>query len=198
MPNTIIKPEVNTFIELFNNHPTVYSTLLAAILAATFAFFTLKHNIRSTRIKNALDFESTYKHNDKVVTSTIEIKKILKNRLIIPVADWGLEENQLKEEALHLSTVMNEWERCANAIYHKVYDDNFLYGTYGSTVIFLFTHLQPYLKKRQEHNPRVYTKFSWLALNWTIRRSMENKEDIEKSLIESRKALKRYLDTQQH
>ncbi|WP_432049261.1 DUF4760 domain-containing protein [Vibrio vulnificus] len=50
----------------------------------------------------------------------------------------------------------------------------FLYGTYGNTVFFLFTHLQPYIEVRQKHNPRVYTKFCWLALNWRIKR--DNKD----------------------
>ncbi|MBY8026147.1 DUF4760 domain-containing protein [Vibrio fluvialis] len=186
---------METLQNLLQNHPTVYSTLAAAILAAVFAFFTLRHNIKSSRIKNALDFESTYKHNDKVVASTIEIKKILRNTHNVPVMEWGLERNQLADEALHLSTVMNEWERCANAVFHKVYDEDFLYGTYGSTVIFLITHLHPYIVKRQEHNPRVYTRFCWLALRWQIRRSNENGAKINRALRESREKLHYYLET---
>ncbi|EGR1278504.1 hypothetical protein D9A20_15145, partial [Vibrio cholerae] len=79
-----------TLLNILKEHPTVYSTLLAALLAAVFAFFTLKHNIKSSRVKNSLDFEATYKHNDKVVKSTLEIKKILRNRLTVPVESWGL------------------------------------------------------------------------------------------------------------
>ncbi|EKA2634923.1 DUF4760 domain-containing protein [Vibrio alginolyticus] len=182
-------------LDILTNHPTVYSTLLAALLAAIFAFFTLRHNVKSSRIKNSLDFETTYKHNDKVVASTLEIKNILKNRLNEPVSDWGLESNSMTQEAKHLSTVMNEWERCANAIYHKVYDDNYLYGIYGSTVIFLFTHLHPYIKQRQLHNPRVYTKFCWLAINWRIRRDSENKAHTDTVLKEAQAKLDTYLKT---
>ncbi|EGQ8314608.1 DUF4760 domain-containing protein [Vibrio cholerae] len=184
-----------TLLNILKEHPTVYSTLLAALLAAVFAFFTLKHNIKSSRVKNSLDFEATYKHNDKVVKSTLEIKKILRNRLTVPVESWGLEENALTDEANHLSTVMNEWERCANAIYHKIYDDNYLYGIYGSTVIFLFTHLNPYIVQRQKHNPRVYTKFCWLAVRWMIRRDSENKKKIDKALLDAREKLSIYIDT---
>lgn len=183
------------FEQILVTHPTVYATAIAALLAATAAYFTLRHNIRSTRVKNALDFESTYKHNDKVVTSTQAVRAMLRQQAK-PVEFWGLEENQLTDEAKHLSTVMNEWERCANAIYHKVYDDKFLYGTYGSTVIFLFTHLQPYIEARQKHNPRVYTKFCWLALCWRIKRDNEDHEDVNQALKESRDALARYLKSQ--
>ncbi|MBP3140122.1 DUF4760 domain-containing protein [Aliivibrio fischeri] len=183
------------FTDLLSTHPTVYSTLFAAASAGIFAGLALKHNVKSTRIKNSLDFESTYKHNDKVVSSTLEIKKLLKDSIKNPVAQWGLESNSLTDEANHLSTVMNEWERCANAIYHKVYDDNFLYGTYGSTVIFLFTHLHPYIVTRQEHNPRAYTKFCWLAVNWKIRRDNENKIQIDANLLAARQKLNTYLES---
>ncbi|MNT18340.1 hypothetical protein D3C72_1535330 [compost metagenome] len=143
-------------------------------------------------MKNSLDFESVYKHNAKVVESSLEIKKILSRRLHAPIEQWGLESNFQSPEALHISTVLNEWERCANGIYHKVYDDDFLYGTYGSTVIYLFTHLQPYINTRQKHNPRAFTRFCWLALNWKIRRDSASAKQNNKKLNKALQLLSEY------
>lgn len=164
---------------IYLTQPTFFATLLVGLLAALIALRALRHNVQSAKIKNSLDFESIYKHNSKVVESSLEIKKILKHRLESPIAEHGLEENAHTAEAIHISTILNEWERCANGVYHKVYDDSFLYGTYGSTVIFLYTNLQPYIENRQKHNPRVFTKFCWLALKWRIRRDRDdaNKTD---------------------
>lgn len=166
---------------IWDKQPTFYATLLVGFIAAFIAVRGLNHNVRAAKMKNSLDFESVYKHNSKVVESSLEIKKILSKRLDYPIENWGLESNFQSSEALHISTILNEWERCANGIYHKVYDDDFLYGTYGSTVIFLFTHLQPYITARQKHNPRAFTRFCWLALNWKIRRdSVSSKESVHK------------------
>ena len=168
-----------------------YPVIMSTCSAAGFACLALRNNILTNRTKNALDFESKYKHNEKVVEASIEIKKILRSGT--PVELWGEEKNGFTKEALALSTVMNEWERCANAVYHKVYDNDFLYGTYGSTVIFLFTNLKPYIDKRQGHNSRVYAKFCWLALRWKIKRDSEEGKKANAHLKEAKKHMDLYL-----
>lgn len=174
-------------LSFIKDYPVILSTLSAGL----FALIALLNNIRMNRTKNSLEFESKYKHNEKIVEATIQIKKIL--RSTTPVANWGKEEHCFTVEALALSTVMNEWERCANAIYHKVYDNDFLYGTYGSTVIYLFTNLKPYIDKRQDHNKRVYAKFCWLAIRWKIQRDSEESNKADKHLKEAKKQLDLYL-----
>jgi hypothetical protein len=183
----------NNFIyTLWEKQPTFFATIIVGLIAAFIAVRGLKHNVRAAKMKNSLDFESVYKHNAKVVESSLEIKKILSKRFEHPIELWGLESNFQTPQAIHISTILNEWERCANGIYHKVYDDDFLYGTYGSTVIFLFTHLQPYIVARQEHNPRAFTRFCWLALNWKVRRDSRSADKNTYKLKAALKLLSEY------
>lgn len=188
----MISALIKTASDIYKVQPTFYATLFVGLLAALIALRALRHNVQAAKTKNSLDFESTYKHNEKIVKSSLEIKKIIKRKLDVPISSLGLEENFQREEALHISAILNEWERCANGIYHKVYDDDFLYGTYGSTVIFLYTHLYPYIEVRQKHNPRVFTKFCWLALKWQIRRDKNTGKKTDRVLSEALELLSTY------
>ncbi len=71
-------------------------------------------------------------------------------------------------------TVINEWERCGNAIRHGLFDDEFLYRVYASTVINLYVSCQPYIKARQDINPKIYSNFCWLAQKWLKRKRKES------------------------
>lgn len=178
--------------DILDNHPTVYSTLIAAFLAAIFAWLALRHNIRASRTKNSLDFESTYKHNAKIVESSLEIKRIVNSYNSKKIADLALERNFLAEDTLHITRVLNEWERCANGVFHNIYDNNFLYGTYASTVLYLYKNLHPFIEQRRQHNPRVYTKFCWMAIQWQIRRQNDEKSKTDTDLKKALKLLERY------
>jgi hypothetical protein len=148
-------------------------TAATGIAAAVVAYFALKNNIRHANVKNAIDFETTYKHNEKIVDASLVIKEIVTKENSETIASYGLEANFFSKEAKAFTTVFNEWERCANGIYYGVYDEDFLYGIYGSTVIFLHDKCKPYLDQRKKHNVRVFKRFLWLALRWKIRREAE-------------------------
>ncbi|MGX2962145.1 DUF4760 domain-containing protein [Shewanella sp. FeAMO] len=150
-------------------------TATTGIGAAVVAYFSLLSTIRNAVVKNAIDFETTYKHNEKIVNSSLLIKEVVTSKNSDEIAEYGLESNFFSEEAKAFTVVFNEWERCANGIYHGVYDEDFLYGIYGTTVLFLYERCKPYIDKRKDHNPRVYNRFSWLALRWKARRGREDR-----------------------
>ncbi|EJO9909240.1 DUF4760 domain-containing protein [Vibrio parahaemolyticus] len=181
--------------DILDNHPTVYSTLSAAILAAIFAWLALRHNIHASRTKNSIDFESNYKHNEKIVESSLEIKRMVNTYYSHQLAELALEKNFLHEDTKHINTILNEWERCANGVFHKIYDNNFLFGTYASTVLYLYKNLYPFIEQRRKHNPRVYTKFCWMAIQWQVRRQKDETGTTDKDLKAALKLLENYHNT---
>lgn len=159
----------DSFLGFIKDNPTTATGIIAAIIGT----YAIKNTARNAIVKNALDFETTYKHNEKIVEASLVIKFMLKHSSSAEIARYGLESEFFSNEAKALSTIFNEWERCANGVFHGIYDEDFLYGIYGSTVLFLYASCKPYLDKRKDHNSRVYNRFSWLALRWKIRRGSE-------------------------
>ena len=162
-----------TLARLWKDNPTFYSTIIAALIAAAIAIISIGKQRQTSREKNSLDFESSYKRSDKVEDAWQTMLNILKLRKIIPLEMWGRDEVRQTKEARALMTVFNEWERCANAIRNGLYDEMFLYKVFGSTVIFLAKEFEPYLTARRSVNIKFYGNFCWLAENWMIRRSRE-------------------------
>lgn len=150
--------------------PTFYPALFGVVIALV----SIHTQRRTSREKNSLDFEGSYNKSDTVNDAFEVLVKINQNRLTTRVDHWGKLENSMTEESKALKTIFNEWERCANAIRHNIYDDAYLYKIYGSTVLTLDTRFAPYIKECQHWNERVYKNFKWLALRWRIRRSYEN------------------------
>ncbi|CNB98434.1 Uncharacterised protein [Yersinia frederiksenii] len=159
--------------DLWNNNPTFYSTIIAATVAAFIAIFSIGKQRQTSREKNSLDFESSYKRSDKVENAWQTLLNIIKLKKVIPLHMWGRDTVRQTVEARALMTVFNEWERCANAIRHGLYDDEFLYKVFGSTVLFLAKEFEPYLLARRAVNPKFYNNFCWLADNWGRRKSYE-------------------------
>ncbi|KDE35135.1 hypothetical protein AW40_18395 [Kosakonia radicincitans UMEnt01/12] len=161
---------------LWKENPTFYSTIIAALIAAAIAVVSIRKQRQTSREKNSLDFESSYKRSDKVEDAWQTILNILKVRKLIPLEMWGRDEVRQTKEARALMTVFNEWERCANAIRNGLYDEMFLYKVFGSTVIFLAKEFEPYLTARRSVNIKFYGNFCWLAENWMLRRNREQGE----------------------
>ncbi|EEW1437697.1 TPA: DUF4760 domain-containing protein [Escherichia coli] len=162
-----------TLHHLWKTNPTFYSTIIAAVIAAAIAIISIRKQRQTSREKNSLDFESSYKRSDKVEDAWQTMLDILKVKKIIPLEMWGRNEVRQTKEARALMTVFNEWERCANAIRNGLYDESFLYKVFGSTVIFLAKEFEPYLAARRSVNIKFYGNFCWLAENWMIRRGRE-------------------------
>ncbi|WP_185922453.1 DUF4760 domain-containing protein [Hafnia paralvei] len=157
---------------IWEKNPTFY----AGILGALIAWSSIRNQKRTSKEKNSLDFEAAYKRNEKVVEAWSEVLRIYKDRAAVPLADWGKPENAQTEGAKALKLIFNEWERCANAVHNNLYDNDYLYKVYGSTLIFLDVHFEPYMAECRKKNPRFYRNMKILALQWRVKRSYEDTE----------------------
>ncbi|MFP1871897.1 DUF4760 domain-containing protein [Lonsdalea quercina] len=160
---------INFLEGTFTNNPTFYPGVAGALIA----FFGIRNQRRTSREKNSLDFEAAYKRSADVRNAWQILLKIEKNRLNVPLSYWGKKESAESKESVALKIIFNEWERCANAVNNNLYDDNYLYKVYGSTLIFLDIHFEPYMQECRKRNPRFYRNLKCLALKWRVRRSQE-------------------------
>lgn len=166
----IIHEVVLVLKNLYTTSPTFYPAAIGAIIALV----SIKKQRQSSREKNSLDFESAYKRNKDIEEAWLSVLSIHKERINFPIEEYGKIENGQTDNARSLRTIFNEWERCANAVHSKIYDDAYLYNAHGSTVIFLDVHFGPYIEKCQERNPRIYANLKKLALQWRVRRAYED------------------------
>lgn len=179
-----IEATVKVLKELYVTSPTFYPAAIGALIALV----SIKKQRQSSREKNSLDFESAYKRNKDIEDAWLSVLSIHKNRLVYPIEEYGKIENGHTENAKSLRTIFNEWERCANAVHSKIYDDQYLYKAHGSTLIFLDVHFGPYIEKCQERNPRIYSNLKMLALQWRVRRAYDDTNGV--SSEEYKKAMK--------
>jgi hypothetical protein len=157
---------MSPFICWLLKNPTFPVVLISAIIAFI-GFYTTRH---LTRSKHTIDFESSYHQSEK-------LGEALKQMLA-----WNEQHpNWADTEALastpdhamvtHIREMLNTWERASIAVRRKVYDEDLLYNAYGTSVIWMWKAMVPYMRKRQAHNPRLYMNFDWLAVRWMIRRN---------------------------
>lgn len=168
---------------LWERNPTFYPGIAGAVIAIK----SIGNQRRTSREKNSLDFEAAYKRNKEVVEAWSEVLRIYKDRANFPIASWGKAEFSQTEGAKALKLIFNEWERCANAVNNNLYDEQFLYKVYGSTLIFLDVHFEPYMAECRKTNPRFYRNMKCLALKWRVRRAYE---DVENETKEYKRLLK--------
>ena len=178
--------QLGYFENILRNHPTVISTTLAAIVAFFVAVIGIKKQRQTSKEKNSLDFEASYKNNKDIrdAWTTIWIVKELEPDHLIRLV-WDRKAPYRKDIVL----ILNEWERASNAIFHDLYDENLLYKAYGTTVIKLFQGVAPFIQECQRTNPRVFVSFTKLAVRWQIRRAIEDEHDISEQLSLSLKEL---------
>lgn len=164
---------VGVALDVWKNSPTFYAGVLGSIIAVV-GILTQR---KTSREKNSLDFEAAYKRNDKILDAWDIVLKIYNDRETVPLSDYGKKEKKGTLEAKALQTIFNEWERCANAVNHKIYDDKYLYKVFGSTLIFLDTNFEGYMEECRKINPRFYRNMKWMALKWRVRRAHEDQKN---------------------
>ncbi|TSH78808.1 DUF4760 domain-containing protein [Pantoea sp. paga] len=64
--------------------------------------------------------------------------------------------------------ILNSWERCANAVRHKVYDEEFIYSAQGTTLVLTYNALVPMIECRKKKNIRAFLNVEWLATKWDL------------------------------
>jgi len=185
----------SSFFDWFFSSPLI----LTGVITAIFAFLTIKANRNANRVKNSIDFETTYKHTASISNYSREVLKIITKKHNCDLCHYmyslGTEKNKLEEDTRNISSFLNEWERCANGCFHDIYDTNFFYGTYSGTVNTLFEKCLPFMLSRQEtrsQNIKVYTKFLWLSTKWIIRSNSESGKSTDQNILNAYKALNKY------
>lgn len=164
---------IKAVIDVWRDSPTFYAALLGTIIA----ILGILAQRKTSREKNSLDFEAAYKRNEKITDAWDVVLRVYKDRDITPVAHYGAKDQSDTPESKALKTIFNEWERCANAVNHKIYDDKYLYRVFGSALIFLDTNFETYMEECRKINPRFYRNMKWLALTWRVRRAHEDHEN---------------------
>lgn len=181
----LIYMALDTIVTTWRNNPTFYAGVSGTVIAV----LSIRAQRRTSREKNSLDFEVAYKRNESVAAAWSELLRIYKDRGHFPLEHWAQPANSQSAGAKALKTIFNEWERCANAVHHHLYDEKYLYCVYGSTLIFLDISFEPYMAECRKNNPRVYKNMKVLALRWRVRRAVEDADNkIKKRAMLLRKA----------
>lgn len=154
----------------FERNPTIPLVLVGTLVA----YFSLRSQQHLTRAKHTLDFDKSFKENQKKddwgraigllrEKSWSELQAIGK----LPIPD---------EDFKALGTALNVWEGVAIGIRNKVYNEKMLSDAFGTSVVWLYNQALPYLIERRNSNPRLYENFRWLGLRWAAKFSIPMKE----------------------
>lgn len=181
----------NYFYFLACKYPTFYAILISASLTAIAVYITIKQSRKTAREKNSIDFETSYKTNSDIV----EAWKVIRPLMAYKSSCYLNPSNKLikPEEVDAINLILNTWERASNGIFHSIYDGLFLYKTYGSTVLYLYVKLYPFIASRQSENPRFYLQFTKLYIDWRIRRQQEDRLQLDDDLKSIYKQLQKSI-----
>lgn len=152
--------------EWFCLNPT-FPVILGSAVIAFLAFQTTRH---LTRCKHAIDFETAYHQSESLSWA---FKNLLAWSVHASAADTAaLASPAMKTHEMlgYMRELLNTWERVAIAIRQRVYDENLLYNAYGTSVIWIWKQTLPFIRRRQQENPKLFINFDWLAIRWQIRR----------------------------
>ncbi|WP_350603146.1 DUF4760 domain-containing protein [Pseudoalteromonas sp. SMN1298-MNA-CIBAN-0114] len=144
--------------------------LVSGFLASCVAVWGISTQRSISREKNSIDFESKLNSNRKYIDDLSKIAEIMNKG----PAELERIASDKSEGFNEIINILNEWERCANALRRNVYDDEYVYKVFGSGVMTLYTRLQPFIIIRQEVNPRFFIQFTIMASSWMIRRHDED------------------------
>lgn len=167
-------------IEFLQKNPALPIYIISAIIA----FLSYLFQVKLARVKHSIDFQNSYHDSKDLMASIAKVKELstLNKDEITALAINGNQD---------VVTILNTWERAAIAIKKSIYDEEVLYLAYGTTVIQLWTKLSPFIKKRQEKNPRLYVNFDWLAVKWMAKRNESKSKSELKKLKEIQSLIKK-------
>ncbi|EKG1878681.1 MULTISPECIES: DUF4760 domain-containing protein [Klebsiella/Raoultella group] len=81
-------------------------------------------------------------------------------------------DKEIKDKYDSILYILNSWERCANAIRHKVYDEEFIYSAQGTTLVMTYKALLPLIECRKDKNKRAFLNVEWLATKWDLKHTI--------------------------
>jgi len=188
--------EFNFFENIYLNHPTVISTSLAAVVAFIVAVVGISKQRQSSREKNSLDFEANYKDSQEIRDSWVLLRQAVAQDSTYLVELVTKRKQDDEEVRTAIVTILNEWERAANAIEHSLFDEDLLYKAYGTIVIKLFQDLSPFILHCQKRNHRVFVSFTKLSIKWQIKRAKSEinvpSQSMSKSLMDLHKSYRAF------
>jgi len=172
------------FYCLFRYQPVAIVAALGLIIASLGILVQRK----SWKQKNSLEFEANYSKNKKIIESYTVLDGITKSQM----RDAVKAKNILDDKSAAMTTILNVWERAANAIYKDIFDEEYLYQMYCNTVIGIYNKFYPFIQGRRDYrdNPRLFILFERLALKWSYRRQEEDNDNIESALKYSHSLIK--------
>jgi hypothetical protein len=95
------------------------------------------------------------------------VKKLSNSTVLTLIPD-----ESAKETYNSILYILNSWERCSNAIRHKVYDEEFIYSAQGTTLVIAYNALMPLIDCRKDKNTRAFLNIEWLATKWELKHTI--------------------------
>lgn len=187
---------------------TAVVSLLTVFISICATLFTIKKNRRTSREKNTLDFEVYCQNDEEYIKHTKvlflsvfpkmvgENGNINKEKCEATVREYikyskarredKLKENypnksirkKMKAEFTAIIFIMNVWERTANAVRHKIYDEKYIYSSQCSTLMQYYSYLEEFIKQRrvQDNHIRLCVNMEWLAVKWKVQHAIHGKQ----------------------
>ncbi|EIC2299080.1 DUF4760 domain-containing protein [Vibrio cholerae] len=159
-----------TLTEFLLKNPTIIPVTLGLVVAVVGVLA----QRRTAREVNALKFQSDRNQNKEYDRHNTAAIAFVKTATTEEIADLAGKESE-SSEAAALMYVLNEWERCANAIHYKVYDEKFLYNSSASGFLAIVYRLRPYIDKVRtlEGKSTIYDGLLRLERRWRVRKDSD-------------------------
>lgn len=124
--------------------------LLSAILALSGASMNVFYQRRTARESNSLSFQQSLSDNENYIKNIAVIVEAIRNRSETPLQEYAKSIKTDSKEAKAIRYVLNTWERAANAMRHRIYDEQYLYEAHKSMVLYFGVYLRAFIKEKQK------------------------------------------------
>ncbi len=157
----------------------MYIACFVAMLSMIAAVIAINNTRKLARNKNAIDFETALENS----TTYDEYFYKLEDFMARIKKDGKSLDTELKLVALNkkhsdyrpIQELLNWWERGANGINSKVYEDTILYKVYCTEVLSLFKTVKPFIETRRTINPKAFVEYESLVNIWAKRKKKETR-----------------------
>lgn len=158
-----------TFVQIFyflkRNPALIFISLTSMV--ALMSWRSQKH---LTRAKYTMEFQVSFSDSETMKKAAKTFGKHFSKMTTAELVQLAVDKSP-KKHYDRMSEVLNAWERVGVALRHKVYDEEMLYEVYGTFLIKFWETVCPFVRRRQQDNPRLYIHIENLALRWKVRRN---------------------------
>lgn len=157
---------------------SIYGALITGCVGffgAIIAIVSIKMQRKTSREKNALEFDVFYQTDSEVRTHWATVA----NYLIENKIKNDLSKIDKKSDVfVSIIFILNTWERASNAIRYNIFDEDYLYNVLGSSAIRIYDELKIFIESRQKKNELALANFEWLVIRWRFRKKLNGKNEI--------------------